>query len=169
MQVRPPAWLEYSPPGCRCCRAWDRPGHSGDFHGRGRDAPQRVQALGRKRTERAPCPLELVEFGQQRQQIRRDLDGFGFHHSQKHTDLYRIVHPQIHLITPECPTGHITQLFLRAPTEPAPGPASPPAPHRCARRSDRRHTTRHCALLVRCAAVRWPGPPASWVKTFDPT
>jgi hypothetical protein len=53
---------------------------------------QRVQSRRRERSQGTPRALELVDFRQQRQQFRRDLDGVCFEHTGIYAGLCRIVY-----------------------------------------------------------------------------
>ena len=56
----------------------------------GRDAPQRRQPFGRDGSERPPGALELVDLGDQRQDLRGDPDGVD---SDAHTRIDTQLHP----------------------------------------------------------------------------
>src|ERR1035437_4791317 len=67
----------------------------------GGDMAQSLQPLRRERSQRAPCALEFVNLCNQRQQLRRDLNGRGFHNTGIHTGLYLIIDRKTHPFIPD--------------------------------------------------------------------
>ena len=57
------------------------------------DTSQRRQTLRRERAQRTPCTLELVDLGDQAQDLGRDLDGVGVDRFLGHSQIYIHLRP----------------------------------------------------------------------------